>query len=192
MSAVALEFLKQHGIWGLIFTAFAESSFLPVAPDIFLVPLALALPKRAFVLALICTLCSCAGSLFGYFLGDRIGHPLLKKVTSPATMDKLEMVVNKYGAWAIFVAALTPIPYKVFTICSGVFSMNIPRFLLAALLGRGVRFFTEAILIYTMGQQAIRFVQANYGWISLAIVIIVVLAYLAVRYVPSVEVENEA
>jgi len=191
MSATALEFLRHHGIWGLVFTAFAESSFLPIAPDIFLIPLALALPKRAFFLALICTLCSGAGSLFGYFLGDKIGHPLLKKVTSPATMNRLEMVVNKYGAWAIFVAALTPIPYKVFTICSGCFSMNIPRFLLAALLGRGLRFFTEAILIYTMGRQAIRFVQAHYDTISLVIVILVVLIYLIFRYIPTARLEDE-
>jgi len=191
MSAAALEFLKHHGIWGLVFTAFAESSFLPVAPDIFLIPLALALPKRAFILALICTVCSGAGSLFGYFLGDKIGHPLLLKVTSVRTMGKLEKIFNKYGAWAIFVAALTPIPYKVFTICSGCFSMSLPRFLLAALLGRGVRFFTEAILIFTLGRQAIKFVQAHYGSISLAIIIIVVLVYLIVRYIPTQTVENE-
>lgn len=191
MSAVALEFLKQHGIWGLVFTAFAESSFLPVAPDIILIPLALAMPQRAFLLALVCTVCSGAGSLFGYFLGDKIGHPLLIKVTSPKTMEKLEMIVNKYGAWGIFVAALTPIPYKIFTICSGVFSMNILRFFIAALAGRGVRFFAEAVMIYTMGQQAIRIVQDHYGWISLAIVFIVILVYLAVRYVPSPAIENE-
>jgi len=192
MSEVALEFLRQHGIWGLVFTAFAESSFLPVAPDIFLIPLALALPHRAFLLALVCTLCSGAGSLFGYFLGDKIGHPLLMKVTSPTTMDKLERMVNKYGAWTIFLAALTPMPYKVFTICSGCFSMNLPRFLLAALLGRGVRFFTEALLIFTMGRQAIRFVQDHYAWISLVIVIVVVMVYLAVRYVPSLAIEKES
>lgn len=191
MSAAVLEFLRHHGIWGLVFTGFAESSFLPLAPDFLLVPLALALPQRAFVLALICTASSIAGSLFGYFLGDKIGHPLLLKVTSVKTMNRLESVFNKFGAWVIFVAALTPIPYKLFTISSGCFSMNLPRFLLAALLGRGVRFFAEAALIYTMGQQAIKFIQANYGWISLVIIVLVALVYLLSRYLPLPSVEEQ-
>lgn len=191
MSAAVLEFLRQHGLWGLIFTGFAESSFLPLAPDFLLVPLALALPHRAFMLALICTASSIAGSLFGYFLGDKIGHPLLLKVTSAKTMNRLESVFNKFGAWVIFVAALTPIPYKLFTISSGCFSMNLPRFLLAAMLGRGVRFFAEAALIFTMGQQAVKFIQANYGWISLAVVVLVVLVFLLSRYLASPAVEEQ-
>lgn len=166
--------LEQYGIWGLLFTAFAESSFLPLAPDFFLIPMSLALPRWALWLALMTTCASICGAAFGYHLGKWIGKPLLKKLASRRTQARIRITFNRYGAGAIFVAALTPLPFKIFTISAGTFSMHLPRFLLAAVFGRGIRFFTEVLLIVTSGEEALAFLKSDWSWFTLLGVVVLI------------------
>lgn len=177
--------LEAYGIWGLLALAFAESSFFPLAPDFLLIPLCLARPEKAMLFAWLCTLMSVIGARFGYFLGQHIGYPLLRRLASRATISRVEDMFARYGGWAILIAALIPLPYKVFTIASGCFSMNIPRFLLASLIGRGVRFSTEALLVKVMGMQTVaimKTVEQDFSWVMMALVIGIVGVYLLSKY----------
>ena len=173
-----LAIFEAYGIWGLLVLAFAESSFFPIPPDLLLIPLCLANPPAALVYALLCTLASVAGAYLGYVLGKIIGHPLLYRFASPQAVEKVESMFARYGVWAMFLAGLTPIPYKVFTISAGIFTMKIPPFVVASLLGRGLRFFTEAILIMAVGEQAVSFISNNFEWLTILMAVLIVACYI--------------
>lgn len=161
--------LEAYGIWGLMVLAFIESSFFPIPPDVLLLPMSIAVPSRSLFYALLCTLASVAGAYLGYVLGRLIGQPLLYRFASPVTVGRVENMFERYGMWAIVIAGLTPIPYKVFTIAAGCFSMNVPRFLSASLIGRGMRFFLEALFVIAFGQEAMKFISANFSWITVVV-----------------------
>lgn len=162
-----VQLLEQYGIWGLLFTAFAESSFLPLAPDFFLIPMSLAMPRWALLLALLTTAASICGAAFGYHLGVWVGKPLLKKLMSRRRLACVRIVFNRYGGWAILGAALLPLPFKIFTISAGAFSMQLAKFLLAALIGRGIRFFGEALLVIAVGPEALTLIKSDLGTTTL-------------------------
>jgi membrane protein YqaA with SNARE-associated domain len=167
-----VQLLEQYGIWGLIFTAFAESSFLPLAPDFFLVPLSLAMPYWALPLAVLTTAASICGAAFGYYLGACIGKPLLKKLVSRRSLARIKILFNRYGGGAIFVAALIPLPFKLFTISAGTFAMSFPKFITAALIGRGLRFLGEALLMIYWGPKALSLIESDLSTFSLILVAI--------------------
>lgn len=173
-----LALFEAYGVWGLLVLAFAESSFFPIPPDLLLIPLCLSSPAKALVYALFCTLASVAGGYLGYVLGKVIGQPLLHRFASDRVIDKVESMFTRYGAWAMFLAGLTPIPYKVFTISAGIFAMRVPPFIVASLLGRGLRFFTEAILIMAIGEQAVSFIANNFEWLTIVMALLVVVCYM--------------
>ncbi len=173
-----LAFFEAYGLWGLLVLAFAESSFFPIPPDLLLIPLCLSSPGKALVYALLCTLASVAGGYLGYILGKVIGHPLLYRFASPQAVGKVESMFTRYGAWAMFLAGLTPIPYKVFTISAGIFTMSVPPFMLASLLGRGLRFFSEAVLIMAIGEQAVSFISNNFERLTILIGLLVIACYI--------------
>ncbi len=170
MLAHLLPVLQAYGVWGLLILAFAESSFFPVFPDFILIPLCLANPEQAVFYALLATVGSATGAYFGYVLGNVVGQPLLRRLASGEKIALIEKTYQKYGAWAVCIAGLAPLPYKLFTISSGIFRLSLPGFLTATLLGRGLRFFAEAILIMSVGEQAIVFIRTNSGWLSTIII----------------------
>jgi membrane protein YqaA with SNARE-associated domain len=129
----------------------AESIFLPIPPDVFLIPLSLINPSFSFIFALIATIFSISGGVIGYYIGNKGGKPLVRKLISKEKLDKVRVFYNKYDIWAILIAAFSPIPYKVFTISAGLFDLNLRRFMLASLIGRGGRFFLIATLIFIFG-----------------------------------------
>ncbi len=137
------------GLLALI--SIAESIFLPIPPDLFLIPLSLINPKLSFFYALITTLASMLGGLIGYYAGNKGGKPFVKKFMTLEKLDKVKIFYNKYDTWAILIAAFSPIPYKVFAISAGLFDLNLKRFLISSFIGRGARFFLIATLIYIFG-----------------------------------------
>ncbi len=161
-----LPVIQAYGIWGLLILAFAESSFFPFFPDFVLIPLCLANPEQAIFYALLATVGSATGAYFGYVLGNVVGQPLLRRISSGKNIALIENIYRKYGAWAVCIAGLMPLPYKLFTISSGIFRLPLPGFFTATLVGRGLRFFAEAILIMSVGEQAIVFITQNSGLIS--------------------------
>jgi undecaprenyl-diphosphatase len=173
-------YLVPLGIPGLVLTAFTESSFFPIPPDVILIPLALLDPGNAVLYGLVATVSSTAGALLGYWIGLKGGRPILLKLAGERSMKKAEEFFNRYGAWAVGIAAFTPIPYKVFTIASGVFMLrNLKAFILASILGRGGRFMAEAVLIMLFGEEILSFLSAHFELITILVGAAVIL-FLAV------------
>jgi membrane protein YqaA with SNARE-associated domain len=146
----------RASVW-LGVVSFAESSFFPVPPDVLLGPMALARPRRAWWLALLTTLTSVAGALLGYAIGaglyEAVARPLIQAYGVSAEYRRVAAWFGTYGGWAVFLAGLTPIPYKVFTIAAGSLAMPLLPFVLASLAGRGLRFFAVAAVAFFGGQR---------------------------------------
>lgn len=150
--------------------AFAESSFFPVPPDVLLIAMAVAIPARAFVFALITTAGSVLGGLGGYAIGyglmASIGNWLLELYQLHAAFEQVRDWYLRYDFWAVFVAAFTPIPYKVFTLAAGAFEMDVWRFAAASVIGRGARFFLVAWLIHRYGEAIRDFIDRYFNWLT--------------------------
>lgn len=165
------------GGWGLFVVAFAESSVFPIPPDVLLIPLVVATPKLAVWYAGLCTAASVSGGVFGYFIGRRAGRKVLLRLTTEEKVAGVERLFRRWGGWAVGVAALTPIPYKVFTIAGGLFRVDGKAFILASVLGRGGRFFLEALLVQRYGRYALAFMSRNFELLTVGIVAAVILGY---------------
>jgi membrane protein YqaA with SNARE-associated domain len=136
----------------LLILSIAESFFFPIPADILLIPLALLNPKNALLYGLIVVIGSVFGGIIGHQLGNKFGRKILSTLRL-APNKKIEAVFDKYGFWAIVVAGVTPIPYKIFSISSGIMHYQIKLFILASLIGRGVRFMSISIAIYFLGEK---------------------------------------
>lgn len=147
----AEQIVAVYGGMGLFAIAFIESSFFPIPPDVLLIALVLQ-EQRPIWLAFICTIGSVIGAMGGYVLGLWGGRPLLFRLFARDKVERVEALYDRYGVCAVLIAAFTPIPYKVFTIASGVFRLNLAGFIGVSIIGRGARFFLVAILTTLMGE----------------------------------------
>ena len=156
-----------HAEWALAAIAFAESSFFPVPPDMILLPMSLAKPAKAWRYAAICTLASVAGGALGYAIGallyDTVGHWLIHLYGYEEKMDAMRAFYAKWGALFILLKGLTPIPFKLVTIFSGLFHYNFPLFILLALITRGARFFIIAAALNRFGDRLREKMEAHFG-----------------------------
>ena len=147
-----------YALPALVAIAFIESSVFPIPPDVLLIALALSAPTRAFRFALWCTLGSVLGGLFGYFIGYALWSTFEPFIVGPVfSREKFEAVTGMYkdnGELAVFIAAFTPIPYKVFTVAAGVAKLNLLGFTGASIVGRGGRFLLVAAVIRLAGPRA--------------------------------------
>lgn len=163
--------------------SFAESSFFPVPPDVMLAPMSLANPKRAWRFALLTTLASVAGGLFGYLIGFFAIDAILPWLQASRYWPAYETAVEWFGVWgfwAVFVAGFSPIPYKVFTIAAGALSMALLPFTLASLVGRGLRFFLVAGLMAWGGERMETLLHRyidRLGWATMLAVVAAALWY---------------
>jgi len=147
----------------------AESSVFPIPPDPLIVALALGKPKRSLRFALVATLASVVGGIIGYGIGA-FGWEVMCGFffdhvpgVTPEAFSEVEGWFDRWGFWAVFLAGLTPIPYKVFTLSSGVFAVSFPIFVVASFLSRGLRFFVVAGLIYAFGRPIAAFVDRYFN-----------------------------
>ena len=177
---------RPRALWVLFAVSFAESSFFPIPPDVLLVPIVLA--KRAWwwLAAGLCTLGSVLGGIFGYFIGklafESIGQPLLAFLGREDGVAALESFFAAFGWQIVFVAGFTPVPYKVFTIASGMFEVALPIFIAASIISRGARFFLVAIVIALLGPIAKPLIERYFGWFTLlAAALVIALGYLYVQ-----------
>ncbi|MCH8186583.1 MAG: DedA family protein [Chloroflexi bacterium] len=165
--------------------SFAESIFFPIPPDPLLLAIAIPQPHAALWLAALVTASSVAGAVVGHWLGHRFGRPLLYRFASGKKVEAVEKLFRKYGAWAVLIAAFTPIPYKVFAISAGVLDMNLRTFIFASIIGRGARFFILGGLIFVYGEDIERFIDTNFelvtGASAGALVVAVAVAAIIVR-----------
>lgn len=146
---------SRRAPWWLAIVSFAESSFFPIPPDALLVPMIIARPERAYRLAALCTASSVAGGLLGYFIGyalyDQLAAPLIRFYHYEAAAQAFIQRFNDWGLWVILIKGLTPIPYKIVTITSGLTHFNLAVFLAASVVTRGARFFLLAWLLRRFG-----------------------------------------
>ena len=170
---------KPHAMWMLGAIAFAESSFFPVPPDVMLIPMSLARPQRAYVMALWCTVASVAGGLAGYAIGavlyDSVGQWLIHLYGYGNKVEAFRAAYAQWGAWIILLKGLTPIPYKIVTITSGFANYNLGLFIVFSIIARGTRFFVLAFLLHRYGEQARHFIEKRLGlWVTLGAAVVVI------------------
>jgi membrane protein YqaA with SNARE-associated domain len=146
-----MDLLMHYGWIGLLLVSLAEASFLPVAPDLLLIPLVGANPHLGFLYGAIALSGSLVGGLFGHWIGSKAGYPILRKLMKEATLDKIRRMFDRFGVFAIILAGLIPLPFKLFTISAGVFKVSRSVLLLGALIGRGIRFFGIVLLVRRIG-----------------------------------------
>lgn len=164
---------------GLAILAFIESSFFPIPPDFLLIAMSLSIPEKALLFALICTIFSTLGGSFGYTIGKFGGRPIFYRLFKNKAhyLEKVEKLYGKHGSWAVLGAAFTPIPYKVFTIASGIFRMNLVSFLIMSFIGRGARFFIVAICLMLFGAT----IKAYLELVIIAVTLVII-AFFAIIY----------
>jgi len=175
-----------YAVPALFILAFAESSFFPVPPDVLLVALAISIPARAFRYALVCTLGSVLGGILGYVIGfygyEAVGKPIVAFYHGEALMEGIKVKYDQYGFWGVLVAAVTPIPYKVFTISSGFFRFDMSSFLAASVIGRSFRFFLVGGLIWRFGPSIRDFIDRYFNMLGYAFIILLAGGFVIVRY----------
>jgi membrane protein YqaA with SNARE-associated domain len=179
---------KPYALWILAAVAFAESSFFPIPPDIMLLPMSLARPKRAWWFAAICTVASVAGGVVGYAIGallyDSVGQWLINVYGLSGKVEAFRQSYAEWGAWIIIGKGLTPIPYKLVTITSGFAGYNIWLFILCSIIARGGRFFVVAILLNRYGDLIRRELEKRLGlWVAIGAVVLVLGFVIAVKLI---------
>ena len=153
----------RHALWVLAFVAFLESSVFPIPPDIIMIPMILARPSRAFLIAGVALVASVLGGLLGYAIGalafETLGEPILTALGKADAMSEFSTRFNDVGFWAVLIAGITPFPYKVITIMSGVTTMPLGVFIATSILARGLRFFLVALLLWKFGAPVRDFIE---------------------------------
>ena len=176
---------SKHALFWLAVISFIESSFFPIPPDIMLIPMILATPKQAWKIAGVCTLASVVGAYLGYVIGfyffQLIAEPLLNFYGYLDKFNKFKDLYTEYGAWIVFGAGITPFPYKIITIASGVVHLNLAVFTVASILARGLRFFLIAWLLKTYGEKMKIFIEKNLGWLSILFLILLIGGFALIK-----------
>ncbi len=179
----------RYGPLALALLAAAEASFFPIPPDPLLMALCLGAARKALRFAAIATVASVLGGIVGYGIGagawevlDQVFFTYVPGV-SPEAFQNVQNLYDRYDFWAVFIAGLTPIPYKVFTLSSGVFSINFGVFLLASVLSRGLRFFVVAGLIYRFGPPMSRFIDRYFNLLTWVFGALLILGFVVVKLV---------
>lgn len=183
--AVIENWLIDYGVLGLIIVSFTDSVFSPIIPDLLLIPMGIAAPDQVWLYAVYTTVASVLGALLGWYIGKKLGRPILLRFIKADKIDKVEYYFEKYGAMAILIAAFTPVPYKVFTIFSGISKVRIKTLIFWSILGRGGRFFLEAAIIAALGVKAKPFIEENFTLITLGIGGLAVISFIIYRLILS-------
>lgn len=174
-----------HALWALALVSFAESSFFPVPPDVLVIPMVLAAREKAWKIALVCTVASVVGGIAGYgigaFLFEAVGEPVLAFYHALEKFDQARAMYNEHGVLIVFTAGFSPIPYKIFTIASGVTGMDPISFALASAVGRGARFFLVAGLLWKYGEPIRTFIENNLAKLTLAFVLLLIAGFAAIK-----------
>lgn len=176
---------SKHATTSLAVVSFAESSFFPIPPDVMLAPMVLARPERAYFYALVCTVASILGGLLGYAIGyflEPVGLAILAFLGKADTFETSKALFQQHGAWVILIKGLTPIPFKLITIASGIFQFNLALFIALCVVTRGARFFAVAFVLKTWGPAVLAMVEkrlALWTFIGLAVLIG---AFVAVKF----------
>ncbi|MFV0491861.1 MAG: YqaA family protein [Pseudorhodobacter sp.] len=177
---------SRYALLALALVAFVESSVFPIPPDVLMIPMILAAPRRAFLIATLATVFSVLGGAFGYWIGatlyDTVGAPVLEFYGKSDQAEGFFERYNAYGPWAVLIAGVTPFPYKVITIMSGVSGLSFSVFMVASLLARALRFFVVAALLWKFGAPIRDFIERRLGLMFTLACVLLIGGFAAVRY----------
>jgi len=177
---------RKDAVWALAAIAFIESSVFPIPPDVLLIPMILAARDRAWRYAAICTIGSVLGGMLGYgigyFLFEAAGLPVLDFYGYADKFDSFRAQYNEWGAWIVFIAGVTPFPYKVITIASGATQLDPWVFTVASISARGLRFFLVAALLWWVGPPIREFIERRLGLMTVLFFVLLIGGFVVLKY----------
>jgi len=177
---------SRYALWALAVVAFIESSVFPIPPDVLMIPMIIARPNKAWLIALVALVASVLGGLLGYYIGyglfETVGRPVLEFYGKDAYFEEFRTRYNEWGAWAVLVAGVTPFPYKVITILSGSTALNIWVFMVASIIARGIRFFFVAALLWKFGAPIRDFIERRLGLVFTVFMVLLIGGFVLVKY----------
>ncbi len=176
----------RYAMWALAIVAFAESSVFPIPPDVLMIPMIIAQPKKAFQIAALATVCSVLGGLAGYWIGmaafDQLGRPILESLGKADAMAEFNGRFNDFGFWPVLIAGVTPFPYKVITIMSGWTGLPLGTFIVTSIIARGLRFFLVAGLLWKFGEPIREFIEKRLGLMFILFLVLLAGGFYVVRF----------
>jgi membrane protein YqaA with SNARE-associated domain len=176
----------RHALWVLALVAFVESSVFPIPPDVLMIPMILARPSRAWLIAGVALVSSVLGGMLGYAIGafayDSIGAPILESLGKTDAMGEFSTRFNDMGFWAVLTAGVTPFPYKVITIMSGWTGMPLGIFVATSILARGLRFYLVAVLLWKYGAPIRDFIERRLGLMFTLFVCLLLAGFYVLRF----------
>ncbi|KPP88906.1 MAG: putative membrane protein [Rhodobacteraceae bacterium HLUCCA08] len=174
----------RHALWVLAAVAFVESSVFPIPPDVLMIPMIIAMPHRAFLIAAVCTAASVLGGVAGYAIGyffyETVGQWIFATLGKTEAVEQFNATFNDWGVWAVLIAGVTPFPYKVITIMSGWTALSLPVFILSSIIARALRFFIVAALLWKFGAPIRAFIEQRLGLVFVAFCAVLVGGFLLV------------
>lgn len=177
----------RHAERALAGISFAESSFFPIPPDALMIPMVLAHRQKWLRYALVSTIASVLGGVGGYLIGaflfEAVGEPILQFYGYLDKFADFQESFNRWGALIVAIGGLTPLPYKVVTIGSGISGMSLPIFIAASILSRGIRFFVVAWLLHKFGEPIRTFIERNLALLFTLFMALVVLGFVAIKFI---------
>ncbi len=177
---------KYASAW-LAFISFIESTIFPIPPDVMFVPMCISNRKKIWFYATICTVFSVIGGAVGYFLGaifyDTIGFAILNMYSMHGKFTEFQQYYKEFGVLIVLAAGITPFPYKVITIASGVIGLNFFLFMISSLIARAFRFFLEAILLWYFGEKIRIFIEKHLGILTAIFVFLIIGGFILIKYI---------
>lgn len=178
-----------YGTPALFILSFAESSFFPIPPDVLQIALSAGKPRRAFWYATVSLVASVFGAVLGYYIGLGFWNATKDFFFTwipgftPEVFAYVEKLYHGNAFWAIFTAAFTPIPYKVFTIAAGVCKISLLTLLIASIIGRGARFYLVAALMFFFGPTVKNWIEKYFDWLAIAFTVILIGGFVLLKYI---------
>lgn len=176
----------RYALLALAVISFLESSVFPIPPDLLMIPMILATPHRAFLIAGVCLVSSVLGGAAGYAIGhfafEEIGRPILESLGKLDRMQEFNERFNDFGFWPVLIAGLTPFPYKVITIMSGWTGLPFMTFMVSSIIARGLRFFIVAGLLWKYGAPIRDFIERRLGLMFTLFVILLAGGFYVLKF----------
>ncbi len=176
----------SHASVALFFVALAESSFFPIPPDVLLMPMSIARPKKSFSFAAVCSVGSVIGGVLGYFIGWQlmasVGYKIISLYGLTQKYLQVQHLYQTYDVLAIGLAGFTPLPYKLFTITAGAFKLSFFPFLITSIVARSARFFLVAGFFYVFGERVQTFINRYFNWLATAFAALFVCGYFCIKW----------
>ncbi|WP_353859047.1 YqaA family protein [Azospirillum formosense] len=178
---------RKDAVWWMSAVSFAESSFFPLPPDIMLVPMCLAEPKKLWRYTNICALASLIGGLFGYAVGfylfESVGRLIIDFYNAQESFQRFQDMFAEFGPWFLILKGITPIPYKLLTITAGFAHLDLTVFILCSIVARFSRFYMIAILLHFYGPQVRDIIEKRLMLVTTVLLVIIIGGLLSFKFV---------